>query len=220
MKKSSYLGFVVIAILFVVIVVPNIVSHLSSIDGKSIEELTIKNRSGKPIYSFDGIPYNGRIYEYDSLSEVLLLEFSVLEGIFNGTYQEYYPDGSLLRSANYSNGVLNGMEEKYFNNGQLQESINYIQGNFNGKRMVYWTNGILKEQNSFKNGVLGGDNFYYFSDGKLRKSLKFDSNGKRNGLWEDFHPNGQLKLRVNYKNGDVLSKSDTFDFNGNIISNY
>ena len=220
MKKSSYLGLVVIAILFVVIVVPNIVSHLSSIDGKSIEELTIKNSFGKSIYSFDGIPYTGRIYEYDSLSVVLLIEFTVLEGIFNGAYQEYYPNGSLLRSANYSNGVLNGREEKYFNSGQLQESINYIQGNFNGKRMVYWTNGILKEQNSFKNGVLGGDNFYYFSDGKLRKSLKFDSNGKRNGLWEDFHPNGQLKLRVKYKNGDVLSKSDTFDFNGNIISNY
>ena len=218
MKKYSYLGLVVIAILFVVIVVPNIVSRFSSIDGKSIEELTIKNRSGKPIYSFEGIPYTGRIHEYDSLSEVLLLEFNVLEGIFNGAYREYYPDGILLRSANYSNGVLNGIEEKYFNSGQLQESINYIQGNFNGKRMVYWTNGILKEQNSFKNGVLGGDNFYYFSDGKLRKSLKFDSNGKRNGLWEDFHPNGQLKLRVNYKNGDVLSKSDTFDFNGSIMS--
>ena len=82
MKKSSYLALVVISILFVVIVGPNIVSRFSSIDGKSIEELTIKNSFGKSIYSFDGIPYTGRIYEYDSLSVVLLIEFTVLEGIY------------------------------------------------------------------------------------------------------------------------------------------
>jgi len=189
----------------------------SSEEGVSLGALTIDENSSPVIYLLNDDLYSGRVFQYENGTEFLSSEFYLLDGVFNGSNVEYFPGGLLKHTAFYDKGVLNGLEEHYFENGQLKESVNYVQGNFNGKRMVYWSNGILKEQNSFSNGILGGENLFYFSDGKLRKRLKFDASGKRDGKWVDFHPNGQLKLRVEYKNGTLLSTTDTFDFQGNIV---
>ena len=189
----------------------------SSVEGVSLDDLTIDENTSPVIHLLDDDLYSGRVFQYENGTELLSLEFYLLDGVYNGLYAEYFPGGLLKHTAFFDKGILNGLEEYYFENGQLKESVNYVQGNFNGKRMVYWSNGILKEQNSFSNGILGGENLFYFSDGKLRKRLKFDASGKRDGKWEDFHPNGQLKLRIEYKNGALLSTSDTFDFHGNVI---
>ena len=186
-------------------------------EGVALGDLTIDENSSPVIYLLNDDLYSGRVFQYENGTEFLSSEFYLLDGFFNGSNVEYFPGGLLKHAAFYDKGVLNGLEEHYFENGQLKESVNYVQGNFNGKRMVYWSNGILKEQNSFSNGILGGENLFYFSDGKLRKRLKFDASGKRDGKWVDFHPNGQLKLRVEYKNGTLLSTTDTFDFQGNIV---
>ena len=186
-------------------------------EGVALGDLTIDENSSPVIYLLNDDLYSGRVFQYENGTEFLSSEFYLLDGVFNGSNVEYFRGGLLKHAAFYDKGVLNGLEEHYFENGQLKESVNYVQGNFNGKRMVYWSNGILKEQNSFSNGILGGENLFYFSDGKLRKRLKFDASGKRDGKWVDFHPNGQLKLRVEYKNGTLLSTTDTFDFQGNIV---
>jgi antitoxin component YwqK of YwqJK toxin-antitoxin module len=189
----------------------------SSAEGVALVDLTIENNSSPVMHLLDDVPYSGRVFQYEEGTELLSVEFYLLDGVYNGAYATYYQDGLPKHTAFFDNGVLNGLEEHYYENGQLKESVNYAQGKFNGKRMVYWSNGILKEQNLFSNGILGGENLFYFSDGKLRKRLKFDANGKRDGLWEDFHSNGQLKLSVEYQNGILLSTSDTFDFQGNIV---
>ena len=103
-------------------------------EGKSLNEIMVKNTFGQVLHYYNGDVFTGRIYQYAKQSEALLLEFNVIEGIYEGAYNEYHSNGSLLRSANYSNGVLNGIEEMYFVSGQLKESVNYIQGNFNGNR--------------------------------------------------------------------------------------
>ena len=186
-------------------------------EGVALSDLTIDENTSPVIHLLEDDLYSGRVFQYENDTELLSLEFYLLDGVYNGSYAQYYPGGLLKYTAYFDKGILNGLEEYYFENGQLKESVNYVKGNFNGKRMVYWSNGILKEQNSFSNGILGGENLFYFSDGKLRKRLKFDTSGKRDGKWEDFHPNGQLKLRVVYKNGTLLSTSSTFDFHGNVI---
>jgi antitoxin component YwqK of YwqJK toxin-antitoxin module len=190
----------------------------STTDSVSFEELTIEKTNSSDVYSYAGQRYSGRVFQYAEGSENLVLDFNVLNGLLHEDYNELYLNGNPKRIAFFDAGLLNGLEEKYYENGQLKESVNYIKGNFNGKRMVYWINGILKEQNSFRNGILGGENLFYFSDGKLRKRLKFDQSGKRDGIWEDFYSNGQLKQRFNYKNGALLSSSDVYDFEGKIIT--
>ncbi|MCH1538491.1 MAG: toxin-antitoxin system YwqK family antitoxin [Flavobacteriaceae bacterium] len=202
---------------FVLSIVFVLFHSCSNINGVSIDEVSLIKTTQKNSYHLEDTPYTGRVYEYFPDTEILKQEFNVLDGFLSGLCNEYYVDGVLKSSISYEKGILNGLSQKYYQNGQLKESVNYSQGNFNGKRMVYWSNGVLKELNTFKNGILGGENLYYYSDGKLRKSLRFDQNGKRNGIWEDFHPNGQLKNQIIYSNGSIVSKSDTYDFLGNII---
>ena len=163
----------------------------------------------KSIHYLDGKPYSGMVYKFAEDGESLLMEFNLLEGLIHEGYSEYNLNGSLVHSMFYQNGVLNGLEEKYYDNGQLYESVNYINGNFQGKRMVYWSNGILKEQNYFSKGILGGENLFYFSNGKLRKRFKFDLQGRKDGVWEDFFSSGALKQQVVYKNGKILETTDS-----------
>lgn len=202
MKKIS-LTFSIIFILFVFL------SGCSSDKGISMDDLIIEAVDNKSIHYLDGKPYTGRVYKFAEDNENLLLEFNLLEGLFHERYSEYNINGSLVHDMFYKNGVLNGLEEKYYENGQLYESVNYLNGNFHGKRMVYWSNGILKEQNHFSNGILGGENLFYYSNGKLRKRLKFDSKGRKDGVWEDFFPDGNLKERVVYKNGNILESTNS-----------
>jgi antitoxin component YwqK of YwqJK toxin-antitoxin module len=202
---------------FVLSIVFVLFHSCSNKNGISIDDISLSKTTQKYSYHLDDKPYTGRVYEYFSNSEILKQEFNVLDGFLSGSFNEYYANGVLKSSISYEKGILNGLSQKFYQNGQLKESVNYSQGNFNGKRMVYWSNRVLKELNTFKNGILGGENLYYYSDGKLRKSLRFDQGGKRNGLWEDFHPNGQLKIKTIYSNGSLVSKSDTYDFLGNII---
>ena len=202
MKKLSS-TFSILFILFIFL------SGCSLDQGISLNDLIIETVDNKSIHYLDGKPYTGRVYKLAEDDESVLLEFNLLEGLLHERYSEYNINGSLVHNMFYKNGVLNGLEEKYYENGQLYESVNYLNGNFHGKRMVYWSNGILKEQNYFSNGILGGENLFYFSNGKLRKRLKFDSKGRKDGIWEDFLSNGELKQRIVYKNGNILETTNS-----------
>ena len=184
----------IIYILFIILI-----DSCSSEQGVSIDKIKVEALEDKNYFFYNSKKYSGRIYGKDN--KMLTLEFNVLNGLYHGLYQEFYENGFIKKEINYNKGVLQGYERTFFKNGKLSESINYNDGNFHGVRNVYWENGMLKETNSFSNGILVGKSNYFFPNGKLRKKIEFDSNGKKNGVWEEYDSKGKLIEEIVFENG-------------------
>lgn len=170
--------------------------------GISINKIDNIFKDGKSFFMNNNEKYTGRIYN-KSANNKLLLDFRTLNGLYDGHYKEFYENGVLKKECFYNNGVMQGVERRFFENGRLLESVNYNSGNFNGVRNVYWENGMLKEVNNFYNGILTGETTYFYSNGKIRKTIKFDSSGRKNGVWKDYNSSGELIKQIIYENGKL-----------------
>ena len=73
----------------------------------------------------------------------------------DGVTEQFYNDTGKLRvSANYKNGVLEGEFKAYYPNGNLQGEVNYINGEMNGEFKEYHENKKIRLSGSYKNSCL------------------------------------------------------------------
>lgn len=161
-------------------------------------------------------PFSGLVKDFDGSGNISC-SFNLKDGKLNGDYNKYYTNGAVLLSCGYTMGLLDGPWVSYYENEKIRESMNYDKGLLQGKRESFWNNGLIKEENNFMNGVLTGTSNFYFSSGQLRKTIAFDSNGKRNGKWLDYYPNGNIKKSINYVSGKVIDSMTNYDINGDKV---
>ena len=95
---------------------------------------------------------------------------------------------------------------------------NYLNGEKHGKYSVYFAPGQLKEQLTYDAGIIKGDNYLYYKDGKVQHHFHFNAKGERHGVWEKFHPNGNPKEYLVFKNGQLVAPIKRYDLNGNLLS--
>ena len=60
----------------------------------------------------------------------------------------------------------------------------------------------------------------YYSNGDVWIKGQLNSKGQREGLWEFFYLNGNIKWRTSYKEGKEDGIEELFDGQGNIIETY
>ncbi len=77
-------------------------------------------------------------------------EFELKEGLLNGDYIIYHPNGKMYSHVKYSNGKRNG------------EELNYS------------ATGVLTKRSTYKNEVLVGSRFGYFENGKIQSESKYE----------------------------------------------
>ena len=125
----------------------------------------------------------------------------------------------------YANGLKQGMWTSYFPDGVVQSIDNYVFGKLNGPSIQLKQGGMLKVQSRYKNDILDGlyrefngsraDKEMTYKDGKLNGTKKiFYMNGKvmeegdflsnqRNGLTKWFTEEGKISLEYNYIYGSL-----------------
>ena len=198
----------------------------------------LKSESGKSPMLFNGEKYTGPIVKYYDDG---ILEFSgnYKEGIKDGAWKYYHPDGKLKREETSQptnqgeyqiktyrsrSGILLteliGIGEdtihfkKYHHNGKLGQKLQN-----DGKR-------IFQKWTSFGNlyHYYNEDSIVYTIDTKTKNitHIGFFENGKRTGFWFKHYPNGNKKYERTYKSGTLIGKSIEYNHNGNIdkIWNY
>jgi antitoxin component YwqK of YwqJK toxin-antitoxin module len=57
---------------------------------------------------------------------------------------------------------------------------------------------------------------YYFQNGNVLVKGQKNSKGQREGIWEWFYKNGNIKRRTSYKEGNMDGIEEEFDEQGNI----
>lgn len=119
----------------------------------------------------------------------------------DGNYREFYPNGKIFCEGKYVRGRQNGEWAFYYDSGQLNRKATFKDGKPDGVREVFRADGTLSSKRGFIDGQRDGDWIVYDKDGKTPLSEEHYDNGKPDGTWKYWHPNGKLKQQLTLKQG-------------------
>lgn len=117
---------------------------------------------------------DGLTEQYFSSTGKLRVSANYKEGMLEGEYKVYYPNGTLQGEVIYKNGEMDGEFKEYYENGNLRTIVNYKSGELNGLKEDYYENGNLWTRQEFKDNIPEGIYEIYYEDGtpQLKAKIK------------------------------------------------
>ncbi|MCQ2250491.1 MAG: DUF3352 domain-containing protein [Bacteroidales bacterium] len=158
---------------------------------------------------------NMGIADIDSLKFKAILPEGIEDGpqrIMYDTIETIHYDG------NVSGGLANGIWRTYYESGNIFVSANYMQGYLNGKAYFYYNSNKETKLAEIDYNMDKIDGYYieYFRNGNMKSKIEY-KDGERHGDCQYFHENGKLRLTSKYKHGKRSGKSTVYDENGKKI---
>ncbi len=166
-------------------------------------------------------------------------KFGMKDDMIHGKYYKKDSNGNILISCNYTNGVLNGLYERWvmvngarikvldttFTNGHINGPYRtwypcgrryidcvFLDGKYNGSYTRWYKNGIIALSCNFIMGKKAGKKVLKnYSNGVRREIYELTASGKKDGLYQSYHPNGECELYIMYKDG---KKNGVYKQNG------
>jgi antitoxin component YwqK of YwqJK toxin-antitoxin module len=186
-------------------------------------------------YSFDKL--HGEYKRFNIMGEVVDEGF-FYEGLKDGVWKEYAPNGSLLSlkmygpygrpcsaaSYWYYNGKLKkkehlldnkniGTYEEYYESGKSKTICSYDSlSQFDGLFRTWYENGHIKDSILYKEGKIVGYKISWHENGRLAEKI-FYKDGAPDGIFKRWYDNGVVSQIVKYTNG-VFQYIKYFDSNG------
>jgi len=147
----------------------------------------------------------------------MLLRANFKSGKRDGLFETFFwENGQLETRTNYKEGKRDGLAEEFYKNGKLKIRYNYRYGKRDGLAEEFCKNGKLHTRRNYKDDTENGPAEWFDENGKLARTSPYDQLVERDGVSYqvnsdepftgialDFHGNGQLRLRYNYKNGKM-----------------
>ncbi len=132
------------------------------------------------------------------------------DGLPDGEFRYYYPDGKLKTVSMVSNQGKRAVTTSYFRNGRKMAAGNYL----NEKKDSTWqffseSNSTIVSEESYQAGIIVGQSKVFYPEGGLSESHYY-KNGIRDGLWEQYYLDGKLKLRGAFKAGEKQGAFKTY----------
>lgn len=159
------------------------------------------------------------------------------KGQKDGVWKEFYDDMRVKKEYRYVNGVLNGYYKEYNRNGQLEKAILYVNGEPVDNnpfqtleiKKKYDEKGRLLSEGTYdsKGRKMGSFKMYNPETGKIFEEYVYfydtliakgpvDENFQRQGQWEEYYTNGNIKARGQYQDGKKTGEWIYFYPNGKI----
>ena len=143
------------------------------------------------------------------------------KGLKQGMWKEFYPSGVMKNEVNFSDDKMNGYFKEYSIKGSLLNTTKYINGAIENNapelakldvKTAYYDNGAVKFTATYKDGVAEGIQREFSPEGNVIGAKVFvegvltgegilDTAGRQQGVWKEYHPNGELKSQGEYVNG-------------------
>lgn len=111
-------------------------------------------------------------------------------------YDLYLPNGDLQMHGTFLDRELQKREGEfhYFSRaGKLSSNGTYKNGLMQGAWKYWYGSGHLKDSVIYLDGAAIGQSTSWYDDGKTMISRRFDTEGKGNGQYQMFYPNGALR---------------------------
>jgi antitoxin component YwqK of YwqJK toxin-antitoxin module len=135
---------------------------------------------------------------------------------YDGVWKFYDDAGRIKTSATYKNNKLEGERITYYENGSKNTVMDVKNDRSVGKEKQFYNfNQVYSTRTYDNNGIENGPAVYYHEIGTV--SHKFNVvNEKINGQFEEFYPNGKLKIKKTFVNGLAEGEQIGYFENGEI----
>lgn len=132
----------------------------SSEEEKNNDAFTFIERHAYTINTYNGLPY----YRLNKTSEFMdgyyvvgdkftkWEEFEFKEGLLNGDYIVFHPNGEMYSHTKYVMGKKHGEELMYYNDGTLNKKSNYNKDVLAGRQFTYFENGKKQSESIIEDG--------------------------------------------------------------------
>lgn len=130
---------------------------------------------------------------------------TLLNGVKNGTWTTYHPNGRVQSITSFVNGKKDGLHMELTNRGQVELSCHYKNDEYDGLYATYKFGTRPIKAIEYKNGELDGFyREYHDSNGKLQKEISY-KNGVQDGPFRQYNADEQLIMEYEYKDGKKVS---------------
>jgi antitoxin component YwqK of YwqJK toxin-antitoxin module len=200
-------------------------------DGKWYEYHSSGNIKSECTYK-KGQPFGEQIY-YNNNGN-LQYKHSFIEGeengkktsVKHGKFIGYHNTGQISAEGNYEFGKKSGLWREYTQKGDLYKENFYKEGKIHGINNSYNNEGKIEQKSEFYEDIeIDGKKYHhvfhgmkenYKGNGKLDRKEKYIY-GKKEGTWESYHANGNVREINTYKNNLQIGKALAYDEEGNKI---
>lgn len=138
----------------------------------------------------------------------------LVNGIEEGIWKFYYPNGQLEYELPYEKGVINGVRKNYFKNGEIKYELNFVNGNRDGYYKGYHINRNVQVEGYYENDEQHGAWKFYYANGNL-SGQEFFQVGTLVGISEDYDKHGRYVANFDYTLG-TFNNVYQLDSNGKI----
>lgn len=133
------------------------------------------------------------------------------KGKIEGLYEEFHPQGKLLRKGMYVHSVPEGRHEFRALDGTLLSASTVVEGT--GDWQSFHPNGQMSEAGRYEKGCPSGLWRFWNEEGRLTKSENF-ADCKREGPAVWYHNNGKKRLVGQFHQGKAIDAWKAFYSNG------
>jgi antitoxin component YwqK of YwqJK toxin-antitoxin module len=192
-------------------------------DGKIRQTLTYNNGKKEGVsreYDKNGTVITFFEYNNDFLISRERINRTDSKGLKQGEWKEFYPNGVVRAEKNYKDDQLHGYYKEYDTKGVLVLTMLYDNGSIVKSKVEdepdiemenrYDQNNRLVYSGPFRNKVPVGVHREFGNDGKVTNAYVYndnglkisegivDENGRSNGRWKDFYPDGTIQAEGQY----------------------
>ncbi|WP_146208738.1 toxin-antitoxin system YwqK family antitoxin [Azospirillum sp. TSO22-1] len=155
----------------------------------------------------DGVP-DGAFVAY-APDGAVLMRLVYKAGVPDGP-STIYRDGRPQTEMSYANGALDGAMRGYDPAGRLLTVVRWAAGRRNGLMECFTVDGTPLMTAEYKNDRLDGLVMEYRADGTLRRQASYKAD-LLDGETVEFHPGGQPAERTVYQSGVAVEGPERFD---------
>lgn len=144
------------------------------------------------------------------------------EGKRNGVWKKYYTNNRIRYVGTFEHGKEVGTF-KYYSASSSENPITvrkYHEKDGLADVQFFTTSGILESEGLMKGKNREGKWLFYHSDGKSIMSEENYLDGRLDGVYKTFYPNGELTEITNYKNGLIDGNYKKYSVKGLLYNDF
>lgn len=121
----------------------------------------------------------------------------------------------------FKDGLQEGLCKQFYDNGNTKEACYWKKGKLDGQAIFYYENGTKSAEGYFKKGFKVKTWTYYSKNGKISGKENYvyrDHMSVLEGEYITYFPNGNVEMKINYKDGKMHGDYHSYYENGTIQS--